>query len=71
MFIVGVNVLVFPWIIFSLHNIRRGWRRWYRVWRQSIVRFGGWILMKKWNTAFKKGNFLDRLEKAEKHLKKS
>jgi hypothetical protein len=68
MFMVGINVLIFPWIILSLHNIKHGWRRWYRFWRQSIVRFGGWILMKKWTKAFRKGDFLAKIELAEKHL---
>jgi len=70
MFMVGINVLIFPWIIISPHNIKHGWRRWYRFWRQSIVRFGGWILMKKWTKAFRKGKFLDKIELAEKHLEK-
>lgn len=70
MFMVGVNVMIFPRIIFALHNIRDGWRQWYRFWRQSIVRFGGWMLMNKWHAAFKKDNFLDKLERAEEHLKK-
>jgi radical SAM superfamily enzyme YgiQ (UPF0313 family) len=68
MFMVGINVLIFPWIILSLHNIKHGWRIWYRFWRQSIVRFGGWILMKKWTKAFRKGDFLAKIELAEKHL---
>ena len=69
MFMVGVNILVLPWIILSPHNIKHGWRRWYRFWRQSLVRFGGWMLIEKWTTAFQKDDFSDRLEIAEKHLK--
>lgn len=70
MFMIGVNILIFPWIVFSLHNIGQGWRRWYRLWRQSMVRFGGWVLMKKWCAAFKEDDFSDRLKTAEKHLRK-
>jgi radical SAM superfamily enzyme YgiQ (UPF0313 family) len=68
MVMVGINVLLFPAMILFSHNIRHGWRRWYRFWRQSIVRFGGWILMKKWSLAFKKDVFSDRLKAAEEHL---
>ncbi|MBF0252808.1 MAG: B12-binding domain-containing radical SAM protein [Candidatus Omnitrophica bacterium] len=68
LFMVGVNVLIFPRIILSSRNIKNGWRRWYRSWRQSLIRFGGWILLKKWHTAFKNDNFLDRLKTAEAHL---
>ncbi|MBD3427182.1 MAG: radical SAM protein [Candidatus Omnitrophica bacterium] len=70
MFMVGINVLLTPGIILSPHNIKHGWRRWYRFWRQSLVRFGGWILMKKWSKAFYKGDFLDKLISAEKRLVK-
>lgn len=68
MFMVGVNVLLFPWIVFTPHNFKHGWRRWYRFWRQSIVRFGGWILLKKWFATYKKDNFSEKMKKAEKCL---
>ena len=69
MVMVGINILWFPVIILFLHNIRHGWRSWYRFWRQSIVRFGGWMLMKKWSLAFKKDDFVDRLKRAEEHVR--
>jgi hypothetical protein len=34
-----------------------------------LVRFGGWIIMKRWATQFKKDTFLERLQKAKEHLK--
>lgn len=69
LFIVGLNIIFFPYLIFFLHDIRSGWRRWFRSWRNHIVRFGGWIIMKKWTTAFKEDNFLQKLRSARDRLK--
>jgi hypothetical protein len=52
-----------------LHNIKLGWRKWYRPWRNALTRFGGWIVMKRWATQFKKDSYLERLQKAKEHLK--
>jgi radical SAM superfamily enzyme YgiQ (UPF0313 family) len=69
MFMLGLHIFSFPALVFFLHNIRLGWRRWYRPWRNNLVRFGGWIIMKRWVTQFKKDTFLKRLQKAKEHLK--
>jgi len=71
MFMVGLNVFSFPALIFFLHNIRAGWRRWYRSWRNTLIRFGGWIVMKGWTKEFKKSAFLEKLKKAQRHIKKT
>ncbi len=63
------NIFHFPAIVFFLHNIKRGWRIWYRRWRNHLVRFGGWIVMKEWETSFKKGDFPENLEKARQKIK--
>jgi radical SAM superfamily enzyme YgiQ (UPF0313 family) len=68
-FMVVLNIFSFPALIFFLHNIKSGWNRWYRPWRNDLIRFGGWIIMKKWATQFKKDKFLERLQKAKEHLK--
>lgn len=70
LFMVGLNVATFPYLIFFLHDIRAGWRRWFRSWRNYIVRFGGWIIMRKWTAAFKGDNFPQKLQIAKEHLKK-
>jgi len=69
MFMLGLHILSFPAQAFFLHNIKLGWRKWYRSWRNDLVRFGGWIIMKKWAWQFKKDKFLERLQKAKGHLK--
>jgi len=69
MFMIALNVFSFPSIIFFLHDIKHGWKRWYRQWRQSLIRFGGWITMKRWKSAFKKDDFLHKLQKAKEHHK--
>ena len=71
MFNIGVNILSFPSIAFFLHNIKIGWRLWYRPWRNALARFGGWIVMKKWTREFKKSDFLEKIKKAQKHIKMS
>ena len=71
MFEVGLHVLSFPTLVFFLHNIRSGWRRWYRPWRNNLIRFGGWIILKGWTTQFKKSTFLQKLERAQNGIKKT
>ncbi len=68
MFLLGLHVFSFPALVFSLHNIKAGWRKWYRPWRNNLARFGGWIVMKGWTSEFKKGKFLQKLQKAKGHL---
>ncbi|MFH1692384.1 MAG: radical SAM protein [Candidatus Omnitrophota bacterium] len=70
LFAIALNALSFPGIIFFLHNIKLGWKRWYRPWRNALARFGGWMIMSRWMKEFKKSPFMDSLKKAQKHLKR-
>jgi len=69
MFMVCLNIFSFPSLIFFLHDIETGWRNWFRRWRNYLVRFAGWIYIRKWARAFKKDTFLQKLQKAKEHLK--
>ena len=69
MFFVALNIFSFPTLIFFFHNIRLGWRKWYRNWRNHLIRFAGWITFRKWTLEFKKNNFMQKLENAQHHLK--
>jgi radical SAM superfamily enzyme YgiQ (UPF0313 family) len=68
-FMIGLNIFSFPALIFFLHNIQLGWRKWYRPWRNNLIRFGGWVMMQKWASDFKKDKFPERLQKAKERLK--
>ena len=70
-FMIAFHIFSFPAIIFFVHNIQAGWKRWHRRWRNSILRFGGWVIVKEWMTAFKKDPFPDKLQRAKKHLRAS
>ncbi|MCK4917322.1 MAG: cobalamin-dependent protein [Candidatus Omnitrophica bacterium] len=71
MFLLGLHVFSFPSLVFFLHNIKMGWKRWHRPWRNSLIRFGGWIVLKGWTKEYKKGSFQEKLKMAQKHLKKN
>ena len=64
-FAIARNVLIFPAMIFSVFNIRRGWWIWYRSWRNALLRFGGWIIVKRWTAALKNGAFPSKLSRAK------
>lgn len=70
MFMIGVHIISFPALIFFIFNIKAEWKRWYQPWRNTLVRFGGWITMKRWTSAFKKDAFSQKLQKAKEHLRK-
>jgi radical SAM superfamily enzyme YgiQ (UPF0313 family) len=67
LYVVG-NILLFPSIAFYMHNFKLGWGRWSRSWRNNLIRFGGWITMRKWSADFGKSDFLRRLQTARDHL---
>ena len=69
MFMIGLNIFSFPALVFFFHNIRLGWKRWYRPWRNYLLRFGGWITMREWASELKKDKFSQKLQKAKEHLK--
>ena len=69
MFLVGLHIFTFPAIIFFLHDIESGWRKWYRHWRNNLARFGGWIVIRGWTSAFQKDKFPQKLKNAKAHLK--
>lgn len=70
MFAVALQILSFPTILFYLHNIRPGWNRWYRAWRNSLIRFSGWQIMHDWNKKFKTTSFNSKVKSAQAELEK-
>jgi radical SAM superfamily enzyme YgiQ (UPF0313 family) len=67
LYVIG-NILLFPSLAFYLHNINLGWGRWYRSWRNNLIRFGGWVTMRKWSADFGRGDFLRKLQTARNRL---
>jgi radical SAM superfamily enzyme YgiQ (UPF0313 family) len=70
MFMLAIHILFFPSLLFFLHNIRYGWKKWYRPWRNNLTRFGGWVILKGWTSAYKKGSFNEKLEDAQRDILK-
>ncbi len=66
--LVVASILSFPALVFSLHRLKAGWSAWYRCWQTRLVRFGGWITIRKWTSDFQKGDFLPRLRRARSRL---
>jgi radical SAM superfamily enzyme YgiQ (UPF0313 family) len=66
--LIAASILSFPTLVFSLHRLRAGWGAWYRRWQTRLIRFGGWITIRKWMSDFRKGDFLLRLRRARVHL---
>jgi len=65
---VALNILSFPVILLHLHNLKSGWCKWSSRWWSSILRLGGWRIMRKWTAQFRKGGFSEKLAAAEKAL---
>ena len=63
---VVLHLLTFPALALRLHNIGAGWRKWYGKWIASVLRSGGWLLLRKWTAAFRKDGFLGKLADAER-----
>jgi radical SAM superfamily enzyme YgiQ (UPF0313 family) len=49
-------------LAFPFDYLIRGWHSWYRGWRNDLIKYGGHILLKRWQSRFKKKKFVERLE---------
>ncbi|MBD3246667.1 MAG: radical SAM protein [Candidatus Omnitrophica bacterium] len=67
----GLTVFFFPMLVFFLHDIKTGWKKWYRPWRNNLLRFGGWVVLKGWIREFKKSTFPQKLTRAQRQLKQA
>jgi hypothetical protein len=68
MFHVGLNILSFPLALRYLHDIKRGWWKWYRGWRNNLRKFGGWMIFRGWLAKLDRDNFFDKLGDAKRQL---
>jgi len=68
MFQVGLNILSFPVVLLYLHNIRKGWWKWYRGWRNNLKKFGGWMIVRGWLAKLRQDNFSNKLCEAKGNL---
>jgi hypothetical protein len=68
MFAIVRNVLLFPAMLFPLWNMRHAWSKWFRIWRNDLLRFGGWIIIYRWTSHLRKGGFAEKLEHAKHEL---
>lgn len=68
MFAIGYRTLLFASMLFYLHNIRKGWQKWHKPWLNSVIRFGGWVTIRRWSNEFKRGGFLQKLDRAKERL---
>jgi hypothetical protein len=68
MFAIARNICIFPAMVFSLWNIQFGWRRWRRLWRYDLMRFGGWLTIRRWTSQFRSGSFSQKLTHAKREM---
>jgi radical SAM superfamily enzyme YgiQ (UPF0313 family) len=68
MFHIGWNILSFPVLLFYLHDLREGWGKWYRTWENNVTKFGGWLVIRRWSTEFKRDKFSSKLGEAKSLL---
>ncbi len=65
------SLFTFPTLVFHLGNLKRGWRTWFRNWRNSIWRFIGWRLIRHWNNRRNLDQFAVRLKNAQNNSRLS
>jgi len=68
MFHIGLNIISFPIVFLYLHDIKRGWWKWYRGWRNNLRRFGGWMIFRSFLNELRRDNFHDKLGAAKRQL---
>jgi hypothetical protein len=68
MFHVGLKSLSLPVVFLYLHDIKRGWWKWYRGWRNNLRKFGGWMIFHSFMGKLRRDNFYEKLGAANRQL---
>ena len=56
-------------IAFPFDYLIRGWRRWHKGWLRDIVKYGGHLLVQRWQKKQENNLFLARLEQFKKTIR--
>jgi radical SAM superfamily enzyme YgiQ (UPF0313 family) len=68
LFNVGLNILLFPSILLRLNRIGQAWCDWRRRWLRDLYRTGGWLLLRRWTSAFRKAGLTRKSVPAKRAL---
>lgn len=68
LFSIGFAIATFPRVIFYALNLRKGWHRWFRKWRNAIWRFIGWHILRNWKRCHNADMCQQILRSAQDHL---
>lgn len=68
LFSIGIAIATFPLLIFHLFNLRKGWRLWFRKWRNALWRFIGWRIIRNWKNCNNSSTSRQRLCSAQDRL---
>ena len=68
MFSIGLHTVAFPTFLFYSYRFKTGWHLWRRRWWNNVLRFGGWLTLRRWRARFRKGDFARRLAEAKNSL---
>ena len=70
LFLMAMNILFFPAMVFTLRKLKFEWAKWHRSWRNNVLRFGGWVILHRWKSAFRRSDFLEKLALAKEQLQR-
>ena len=71
LFHIGLHVFTFSSLMFYLHDLKKGWEKWHRHWRNAVRKFGGWMILRKWIYNLTRDKFSIRLAEAKRALGKA
>jgi len=71
LFHIGLHIFTFSSLMFYLHDIKKGWEKWHRHWRNALTKFGGWLILRKWIYNLARDKFSSRLVEAKTALAKA
>jgi radical SAM superfamily enzyme YgiQ (UPF0313 family) len=61
-----VSICTFPTLVFSVFNLKKGWRSWFLKWRNAIWRFVGWRIICRWQISRNQDLFTEKLRLAKR-----